>query len=218
MERTGERVSGIESPPSEMNPLAGSPYVPPAILAPSPRVLAALGRRKRPAASVPASGAPRASGPSPARDRCWRRHRGVVPLRKLHLEQLGILAAAGLVAHLSLEAHADRVGRVEPDHLPVLDVDAGDAVAGRGQDEGRVETELERAGLDCAVPVDEPRPEAQVPFPHHARRLPRGLEDGGERGAPRLDDERRVAREDAGPLLPPGELARQEPVARGRAE
>ena len=58
----------------------------------------------------------------------------------------------------------DRVVGIEADHAVVLDVDAGHAVAGGGDDEGVVEADLERAGLDLAVPVEVAGAQAEVPF------------------------------------------------------
>ena len=122
------------------------------------------------------------------------------------------LAAEGLVV-----ADLDRVGRVEADDPVVLDVNTRHAVAGRGHDEAVVEADLERAGLDVAVPVDR----ACAPGPGATcRRRPSGSRPSSarrQRRAARFDDQPGVARQDAGSLLAPGIFAGQQRVARGRA-
>ena len=76
------------------------------------------------------------------------------PWLRMHLEQLGMVLAGRLVADRLVVADLDRVGRVEADDAVVLDVHAGHAVAGGGDDEAVVEADLQRAGLDLAVPVE----------------------------------------------------------------
>ena len=71
----------------------------------------------------------------------------------LELEQLGILAPGRLGADFFAIAHLDRIGGIESDDAMVLHIDARHAVAGRGHDEGVVEADLERPGLDLAVPI-----------------------------------------------------------------
>src|SRR5205823_6627602 len=71
--------------------------------------------------------------------------RVVVTLARLHLQQVGVLGARGLVADRLTVADLDGVLRVVADDLVILDVDARRAVAGGGDDERVVEADVARA-------------------------------------------------------------------------
>ncbi len=82
-----------------------------------------------------------------------------------------------------------------------------------------VETDFQRTGLDFAVVVGRRLgSEAQVPLADHAGGIAGLLEQRRHRDAPRFDDQRRDARQDARALLAPGVLAGHKGVARRRAD
>src|SRR5436190_19226666 len=99
----------------------------------------------------------------------------------MHAEELGILLAGGLVADRVLVIDADRVFGVEVRDTAVLDEDARDAVAGRGNDKGVIEADLERAGTDLAVPIDLARAETEMPLADGAGAVAARLEHRGQR-------------------------------------
>ena len=99
----------------------------------------------------------------------------------------------------------------------VLDVDARNAVACGGHDEGVIEADLERSGLDFPVPIDRARSQAHVPFADGPRPVACRFQHGWQRGPSWFDEQRRVAREHAGSLLAPRIFACHQRVPRRRA-
>ena len=99
----------------------------------------------------------------------------------------------------------------------ILDEHARHAVARRGDDVAVVEADLERPGLDFAVPIGMATAETQVPFADDACCIAGILQHRGKRDAARLDDQRRVAGQNAGSFLPPGVFAGEHRVTRRRA-
>ena len=83
----------------------------------------------------------------------------------------------------------------------VFDVDAWHAIAGGRDDESVVEADLERAGLDLAVPIDRAVTQSEMPFADDAGRVAGLLQHRGERGTPGRDDQGRVPRQDPCPLF-----------------
>ncbi len=145
--------------------------------------------------------------------------RGVVPVRVLEPEQLGVLAPRRFVADLLLVAHFDRVVRVEPDDAVVLHVHGRHAVAGGGHEEGVVEADLQRAGLDFVVPL---RPfvaaETEMPLADGAGRVARLLQERGDRRRAGRNRKGHVPRRNArAGLLPPRVRAGENGATRRRA-
>ena len=98
-------------------------------------------------------------------------HDGViVAAAGVHLEQVGILFAGGLVADLVVVADLNRIFRIQSRDTAVLDIDARHAVAGGRKDEGIVKTDLVRTGLDVAIPIELPLiAETEMPFANGGR-------------------------------------------------
>ena len=132
-------------------------------------------------------------------------------------ELSGVVAAGGFVAHLRSVGHAYGVGGVEAHDAAPLDVDAGHTVVGGGEVVGVVETYVERSGPHVAVEVDGAVGAAQseVPLPDEAGTVAQSLQHAGQGGLVRTDGQGRVGRQYAH-VAPPGVLARQQGVARGR--
>ena len=142
----------------------------------------------------------------------------VVAVAGMDLEEVRVAPAGRPVAERLAVAHGDRIGRIETDDAAVLDVDGRHAVAGGGHDERGIEADVGRARSNLAVPVRSAvRAETEVPLPHHAGRVTGPLKHAGQRRPARLDDERRVARQNAGAGLAPGVLAGEHRVSGGRA-
>ena len=80
-----------------------------------------------------------------------------------------------------------------------------------------VEADLERAGLDLAVPVDVALAQAEVPLADDAGRVARLLEHRRQRRPAGLDDQRASPGRMPVPCLRHGVLAGQQRVARRRA-
>ena len=97
----------------------------------------------------------------------------------VHLEQVAnVSSPVGSPGNGLVVVDLDRVGRVEADDAMVLDEDAGHAVAGGGHDEAIVEADLERAGLDLAVPIEgSSLAQAEVPLADDAGRVAGLFED-----------------------------------------
>ena len=88
----------------------------------------------------------------------------VVPVARVHLQQFGMLGARRHIADLPAVVDADRIGRVEPDDAPVLDIHARHPIAGRRHDERVVEADARSGRRDLAVPVRATR-RAQTEMP-----------------------------------------------------
>ena len=107
---------------------------------------------------------------------------------------------------------------VETDDAAVFDIDGGHAIAGRGHDERMVEADVVRARPDVAVPVRSTLgPEPEMPLADDPCGIACAAQHRRQRGPARLDDQRRVARQDAGSRLTEGVLAGQQRVTRRRA-
>jgi len=143
----------------------------------------------------------------------------VVAVRPVHHQPVAVVDAVDVVGRGPAVAHPERIGGVEPAHVPVLDEHRRDAVVGGGQHEAVVEAVLERAWREPAVPVgpDAGRPQAEVPLADDRRRVARPPEQGGERGGAGRDDAGRVRRRDPGAAAPEGVDPRQQREPRRRA-
>ena len=126
----------------------------------------------------------------------------VVAVAGVHLEEIGIGRAGGFAGERVVVIHADRVFRVQVDDAAVLHEDARHAVAGGRENEGVVETDVERTGRDLAIPIEVAGAQAEMPLADHAGAVAGLFQHGGERVAAGLDDQRRVAR--AGRRCPDG--------------
>ncbi len=117
-----------------------------------------------------------------------------------------------------LVAHGDGVVGVEAHDASVLHEHAGHAVYRGGDDVFVIETDIVRVRLDEAVEVGSAlRPQPKVPLAHGGCGIAFFLEEVGHGDAGGVDDEFRIARGNAGVLLPPRIHARQQSEARGRA-
>ena len=67
--------------------------------------------------------------------------------------------------------------------MVVLNIDARDAVAGRGDEVGGVEADFERSRRDVAVPVDIAITQTQVPLADDGGRIPGLFQNRGKRRA-----------------------------------
>ena len=112
-----------------------------------------------------------------------------------------MVAAERLAGKRAVVADADGILGIEICNATILDKDAGHAIAGGGDQEGVIETEVEGPGLDFAVPIRMAGSQAEMPFADCRRRVAAALQHGRDGGSARFDDERRVAGEVAGPLL-----------------
>ena len=89
----------------------------------------------------------------------------VVSVGGSHPQQLGVVASGRLSREGFFVAHGDRVFWVEVHDPLVLDVNARDAVARGGHDEGVVEPDVPQSRSDFAVPLLPGRlSQAEVPF------------------------------------------------------
>ena len=135
-----------------------------------------------------------------------------------HPQQLGVVASGRLSREGFFVAHGDRVFWVEVHDPLVLDVNARDAVARGGHDEGVVEPDVPQSRSDFAVPLLPGRlSQAEVPFADGAGDVARGFEQVGQRILLRRDDHAGVARGDSRTRFPPRVLSREQAVARRRA-
>ena len=115
-------------------------------------------------------------------------------------------------------ADLDRIGRIVVDHLVVFDIDAGDPVAGGGDDERIVETDGIGSGIDLLVVVRWlGLAQAQMPFADAGGGIAGLFGDRGD-GRLVLGNAKRInARENRGACLAPGIAAGEQRIAGGGA-
>ena len=125
----------------------------------------------------------------------------------------GFFAGVGLALVVDL----DGVCRVELAYLAVFDIDAGNAVACGGHDEGVVEADIGRGRGDGFVPVDVAAAQSEVPFADGCCAVAGLLHEGTEGGGfiARGQDEGCITWQNAGAALAPGILAGEQGIARG---
>ena len=134
-------------------------------------------------------------------------------------EQFRMLAAGRLVAHLVAVADLDRIGRIETLDLVVPHEDARHAIAGRRKEEGVIEAQFERAGLDHRIVIEVAAAEPQMPFAHLPRRIAGFFQERGDGRLRGVDGKRGLAAEDMIALgVAEGVLAGDERIAGWRAD
>ena len=135
----------------------------------------------------------------------------------MHFSSSGSRLPVGSVADRLVVADPDRIARIEADDAADSRRRRRHAVAGGGHDEGLVEADLERAGLDLAVPVGAAVAEAEVPLADDARGVAGLLQQRRQRERPGSMISAASPGRMPVPFLPPGVLAGQQRVARRRA-
>ena len=115
----------------------------------------------------------------------------VVAVRPVHLEGVAVRLARRVVGRWDLVPDPERVGGVEVQDAVIFEINLRDAVVRSGKEEGRVEADLQRPGLELAIPLRTLAflAEAEVPLAHDGGGIARRLHQVRQCGRVRVNDE-----------------------------